>query len=58
MIAYVHKFEAAIGTMKRRPYDWLDQQQAQFDTDFEEYKQQIADIQVGLCKTESEKKRL
>jgi hypothetical protein len=45
--AIVLKLEATVAVMKRKSYDWLDHQHTQFDTDFEEFQQQIEELHVS-----------
>lgn len=47
-MAIVYKLEATVAVMKRKSYDWLDQQQTQFDTDFEEFQQQMEELHVSF----------
>ena len=41
------KFQLIITTMKKKPYDILDYRKMDFDVDFEEFKRQIADLEVS-----------
>lgn len=43
-----NKFAVIVTTMKKKPYDFLDQRKAEFDQDFEDFKRQISDLHVGL----------
>eukprot|EP00794_Sanderia_malayensis_P018805 gene18805-20701_t len=42
------KFQLITTTMKKKPYDLLDYRKMDFDTDIEEFKRQIADLEIQL----------
>ena len=42
-----NKFSVIVTSMKKKPYDYLDQRKADFDQDFEEFKRQINDLHVS-----------
>ena len=41
-----NKFSVIVTSMKKKPYDYLDQRRTDFDQDFEEFKRQINDLHV------------
>ena len=41
------KFQLITTTMKKKPYDMLDYRKMEFDTDFEDFKRQISDLEVS-----------
>ena len=43
-----NKFQLIMTTMKKKPYDLLDYRKMDFDADFEEFKRQINELQVGM----------
>ncbi|XP_025115342.1 dynein heavy chain 5, axonemal-like isoform X3 [Pomacea canaliculata] len=43
-----NKFAVIVTTMKKKPYDFLDQRKAEFDQDFEDFKRQISDLHSGI----------
>ena len=43
------KFQLIFTTVKRKPYDMLDYRKTEFDSDFEEFKRQISDLEVFFC---------
>ena len=44
------KFNVVVTGMRKKQYDYLDQRKTDFDTDFEEFKRQIADLHVGFIR--------
>ena len=47
-----NKFAVIVTSMKKKPYDFLDQRKAEFDQDFDDFKRQISDLHVsimGIC---------
>ena len=47
-----NKFSVIVTSMKKKPYDFLDQRKAEFDQDFDDFKRQISDLHVsimGIC---------
>ena len=48
-----NKFQVIVTSMKKKPYDYLDQRKTEFDTDFEEFKRQINELHVSLIKFET-----
>ena len=40
------KFQLIMTTMRKKPYDMLDYRKTEFDTDFEEFRRQINDLEV------------
>lgn len=47
-----NKFAVIVTSMKKKPYDFLDQRKAEFDQDFDDFKRQISDLHVSrgnLC---------
>ena len=43
-----NKFSVIMNSMKKKPYDYLDQRKMEVDQDFDEFKRQIQDLHVGL----------
>ena len=43
-----NRFQVAISSMKKKPYDPLDQRKSDFDVDVEEFKRQVWEIRVSL----------
>jgi len=46
MSTVVQRLDGIVTTMQRKTYDWLDQQQTQFDVDYEEFQQQMEGLHV------------
>ena len=46
-----NKFNVITGSIKKRPYDFLDQRKMEFDQDYDDFKRQISDLHVSpsLC---------
>ncbi|KAK7469850.1 hypothetical protein BaRGS_00036128, partial [Batillaria attramentaria] len=44
-----NKLAVIVTSMKKKPYDFLDQRRAEFDQDFEDFKRQIADLHSAIC---------
>ena len=42
-----NKFSVIVTTMRKKPYDFLDQRKAEFDQDFDDFKRQISDLHVS-----------
>ena len=45
-----NKFQVIVTSMKKKPYDYLDQRKMEFDQDFDEFKRQIGELHVRLIK--------
>ena len=43
-----NRFQIIVASMKKKPYDLLDQRKSDFDIDFEDFKRSTADILVRL----------
>lgn len=43
-----NRFQLIVSSMKKKPYDLLDQRKSDFDVDFEEFKRSTADILVSV----------
>ena len=43
-----NKFQVIVTSMRKKPYNFLDQRKMDFDTDFEEFKRQIGELHVSL----------
>lgn len=43
-----NRFQILVTTMRKKPYDFLDQRKSEFDIDFEEFKRLTKDILVSL----------
>ena len=41
-----NKFNVIVTSIKKKPYDFLDQRKAEFDQDFDDFKRQISDLHV------------
>lgn len=41
-----NKLQVIVTTMKKKPYDYLDQRKQDFDEDFEEFKRYISELHV------------
>ena len=47
------RFQLAVTTLKKKPYDVLDHRKSVFESDFEDFQRQLSDINVSLySKTE------
>jgi dynein heavy chain len=42
-----NKFNVIVTSIKKKPYDFLDQRKAEFDVDFDDFKRQISELHVG-----------
>ena len=40
------RFQLIVTTLRKKPYDMLDYRKTEFDTDFEDFKRQINDLEV------------
>lgn len=45
------KFSQLVSSLKKKPYDFLDQRNSMFDTDFDEFMHTISELQVSQLKT-------
>ncbi|XP_052061669.1 dynein axonemal heavy chain 8-like [Mytilus californianus] len=45
---YGGRFQQILGSIKKKPYDFLDQRKVDFDIDFEDFKRQLGDLETGL----------
>ena len=45
---YVAKFNQIFASIKKKPYDVLDQRKLDFDQDFDDFKRQLTDLEVML----------
>ncbi|XP_076449856.1 dynein axonemal heavy chain 5-like isoform X2 [Babylonia areolata] len=43
-----NKFNVIVTSMKKKPYDFLDQRKAEFDQDFDDFKRQISDLHTAI----------
>ncbi len=43
-----NKFQVIVTSMKKKPYDYLDQRKMEFDSDFDEFKRQINELHVSV----------
>ena len=43
------RFNLLVTTLKKKPYDILDQRKMDFDLDYEEFKRQLTDLNVRHC---------
>ena len=41
-----NKFQVIVTSMRKKPYNCIDQRKMEFDTDFDEFKRQIVDLHV------------
>ena len=41
-----NKFQVIVTSMRKKPYNCIDQRKMEFDTDFDEFKRQILDLHV------------
>lgn len=41
------RFQLALTTLKKKPYDILDHRKSAFDADFEDFQRQVSDINVS-----------
>lgn len=46
METMANRFNVIYTSMKKKPYDPLDQRKADFDDDFAEFKRQVSELQV------------
>ena len=42
------RFNLALATLKKKPYDVLDQRKTEFDGDYEDFKRQVQDLDVSM----------
>ena len=42
------RFNLALATLKKKPYDVLDQRKTEFDGDYEDFKRQVQDLNVSM----------
>jgi len=42
------RFAVVVTSMKKKPYDYLDQRKMDFDSDFDEFKRAIQELHVRL----------
>lgn len=42
------RFQLAVSNLKKKPYDLLDSRKTDYDTDYEEFKRQVHDVETGL----------
>ena len=45
-----NKFSVITTSIRKRPYDFLDQRKMEFDQDYEDFKRQISDLHVSIPK--------
>jgi dynein heavy chain len=45
--AFASRFGQIYGTIKKKPYDVLDQRKTEFNADFEDFKRQMRDLEVN-----------
>ena len=43
-----NRFQLLLSTLKKKPYNPLEQRKTEFDGDFEEFRRQVLDIKVSL----------
>ena len=43
-----NKFQVIVTSMRKKPYNYIDQRKMEFEADFEEFNRQIGDLHVGL----------
>jgi len=43
------RFSLLASTLKKKPYDPLEHRKADFDIDFQDFKHQLADLEVQTC---------
>lgn len=45
--AFHNRFNLAVTTLRKKPYDILDQRKSDFDFDFDEFKRQVRELTVS-----------
>ena len=40
------RFSVIVSSMKKKPYDFLDQRKMEFDSDFDDFRRQVQDLHV------------
>ena len=53
MEVMANRFSVIVTTMKKKPYDYLDQRKMEFDADFDEFKRQISELHVSIVSSKS-----
>lgn len=44
---YGGRFQQILGSIKKKPYDFLDQRKVDFDIDFEDFKRQLGELEAS-----------
>ena len=47
MEAFASRFGQIYGSIKKKPYDILDQRKPEFDGDFDDFQRQLGDLEVN-----------